>query len=106
MRSGSNLEQVLAAGKFAVTAELGPPKSADPQVIIDKAALLKGSADAVNITDNQTAIARMSSMAAARLVLDQGLEPIMQMTCRDRNRLAIQADILGAAALESGRAHV
>ena len=99
MMSGSNLEQVLAAGNFAVTAELGPPKSADPQVIADKAALLKGSADAVNITDNQTAIARMCSMAAARLVIDQGLEPIMQMTCRDRNRLAIQADILGAAAL-------
>ena len=99
MMSGSTLERVLAAGEFAVTAELGPPKSADAQVIIDKANLLKGHADAVNITDNQTAIARMSSMAAARLVIDRGLEPIMQMTCRDRNRLAMQADILGAAAL-------
>ena len=99
MRSGSTLEKVLKAGAFAVTAELGPPKGADAQVIIDKANILKGHADAVNITDNQTAIARMCSMAAARLVIDQGLEPIMQMTCRDRNRLAIQADILGAAAL-------
>jgi len=99
MRSGSTLEKVLAGGKFAVTAELGPPKGADPQVIIDKANILKGHADAVNITDNQTAIARMCSMAAAKLVIEQGLEPIMQMTCRDRNRLAIQADILGAAAL-------
>ncbi|MHB0866066.1 MAG: methylenetetrahydrofolate reductase [Thermoleophilia bacterium] len=99
MKSGSTLEQVLADGKFAVTAELGPPKGADPQVIIDKAGLLKGHADAVNITDNQTAIARMSSMAAAKLALEQGLEPIMQMTCRDRNRLGMQADILGAAAL-------
>ncbi|MBE0429756.1 MAG: methylenetetrahydrofolate reductase [Thermoleophilia bacterium] len=99
MKSGSKLEQVLSAGRFAVTAELGPPKGADPRVIIDKAKLLKGSADAVNITDNQTAIARMCSMAAAKLVVEQGLEPIMQMTCRDRNRLAIQADILGAAAL-------
>ncbi|MHB1391366.1 MAG: methylenetetrahydrofolate reductase [Thermoleophilia bacterium] len=99
MKSGSILEQVLTDGKFAVTAELGPPKGADPQVIIDKAGLLKGHADAVNITDNQTAIARMSSMAAAKLALEQGLEPIMQMTCRDRNRLGMQADILGAAAL-------
>ncbi|MHB1054253.1 MAG: methylenetetrahydrofolate reductase [Thermoleophilia bacterium] len=99
MKSGSTLEQVLADGKFAVTAELGPPKGADPQVIIDKAGLLTGHADAVNITDNQTAIARMSSMAAAKLALEQGLEPIMQMTCRDRNRLGMQADILGAAAL-------
>ncbi|MBE3074952.1 MAG: methylenetetrahydrofolate reductase [Actinobacteria bacterium] len=99
MKSGSRLEQVLADGKFAVTAELGPPKGADPQVIIDKAGLLKGHADAVNITDNQTAIARMCSMAAAKLTMEQGLEPIMQMTCRDRNRLGIQADILGAAAL-------
>jgi 5,10-methylenetetrahydrofolate reductase len=99
MRSGSTLERVLESGAFAVTAELGPPKGADAQVIIDKANILKGHADAVNITDNQTAIARMCSMAAAKLVIDQGLEPIMQMTCRDRNRLAIQADILGAAAL-------
>lgn len=99
MRSGSTLEKVLEAGAFAVTAELGPPKGADAQVIIDKANILKGHADAVNITDNQTAIARMCSMAAAKLVIEQGLEPIMQMTCRDRNRLAIQADILGAAAL-------
>jgi len=99
MKSGSTLEKVLEAGAFAVTAELGPPKGADPQVIIDKAGILKGHADAVNITDNQTAIARMSSMAAAKLVIEQGLEPIMQMTCRDRNRLAMQADILGAASL-------
>ncbi len=99
MKSGSTLERVLEAGAFAVTAELGPPKGADAQVIIDKAKILKGHADAVNITDNQTAIARMCSMAAAKLVIEQGMEPIMQMTCRDRNRLAIQADILGASAL-------
>lgn len=99
MKSGSNLEQTLSSGKFAVTAELGPPKGADPQVIVGKAGILKGHADAVNITDNQTAIARMCSMASAKLAMDAGLEPIMQMTCRDRNRLAMQADILGAAAL-------
>ncbi len=99
MKAGSNLEQVLESGVFTVTAELGPPKAADPKVIIDKAGILKDHVDAVNITDNQTAIARMSSAAAARLCIEQGLEPVMQMTCRDRNRLAIQSDILGAAAL-------
>jgi methylenetetrahydrofolate reductase (NADPH) len=98
-KSGSNLEKALKAGHFAVTAELGPPQSADPAVIREKASLLKGVADAVNITDNQTAIVRMSSIASAALVMQEGLEPIAQMTCRDRNRLAIQADLLGAHAL-------
>jgi 5,10-methylenetetrahydrofolate reductase len=82
-----------------VTAELGPPKTADPEVIRAKARLLRGWADAVNITDNQTAIVRMSSIAAGKLAFDEGLEPIIQMTCRDRNRLAMQADMLGAYAL-------
>ena len=95
-KSGSNLEKAFAAGQFVVTGELGPPKSADPDLIAKKASYLKGYVDAVNITDNQTAIVRVSSIATARLALDAGLEPIMQMTCRDRNRLAIQADILGA----------
>jgi len=95
-KSGSNLEKVIAAGGFAVTAELGPPKSVDTGLIEKKASLLKGWVDAVNITDNQTAIVRVSSIAVAKLVLDLGLEPIMQMTCRDRNRLAMQSDILGA----------
>jgi len=95
-KSGSNLEKILVAGEFSVTAELGPPKSADLDLIGKKAALLKNVVDAVNITDNQTAIVRVSSIATAKLVSDMGLEPIMQMTCRDRNRLAIQADILGA----------
>ncbi|MDX1612997.1 MAG: methylenetetrahydrofolate reductase [Candidatus Promineifilaceae bacterium] len=96
---GSNLERILRAGHFAVTAELGPPQSADPEVIREKAALLKGYCDAVNITDNQTAIVRMSSIGAGTLVVQAGLEPVIQMTCRDRNRLAIQADLLGAHAL-------
>ena len=99
MKSGSNLESVLDQGEFAVTAELGPPKSANAASVRKKADLLKGQVDAVNITDNQTAIVRMSSVAAARLALDHGVEPVMQMTCRDRNRLAIQSDILGAYAL-------
>jgi methylenetetrahydrofolate reductase (NADPH) len=96
---GSNLERVLATGQFAVTAELGPPKSPDGDVIRKKAGLLKGCADAVNITDNQTAIVRMSSIAAGLIASSEGLEPIIQMTCRDRNRLAMQADLLGAYAL-------
>ena len=96
---GSNLEKMLRAGHFVVTGELGPPQSADPEVIREKAALLKGLVDAVNITDNQTAIVRMSSIGAGTIVLQEGLEPIIQMTCRDRNRLAIQADLLGASAL-------
>lgn len=95
----SDLERVLAAGGFAVTAELGPPKHADPSVIREKARLLAGVCDAANITDNQSAVVRMSSVAAAKLSLDAGVEPIMQMTCRDRNRLAMQADVLGASAL-------
>ena len=98
-KSGSNLERVLAAGHFAVTGELGPPKSHNADVIRKKAGLLKGYVDAVNITDNQTAIVRMSSISAGAIVVQEGLEPIIQMTCRDRNRLAIQSDLLGAAAL-------
>jgi methylenetetrahydrofolate reductase (NADPH) len=97
--SGSNLERVLRAGHFAVTGELGPPQSADAEVIREKAKLLKGYVDAVNITDNQTAIVRMSSIGAGTIVVQEGLEPVIQMTCRDRNRLAIQADLLGAYAL-------
>lgn len=96
---GSNLERVLHAGHFAVTGELGPPQNADREVIAKKAALLRGYCDAVNITDNQTAIVRMSSIGAGALVVQEGLEPIIQMTCRDRNRLAIQSDLLGAYAL-------
>jgi methylenetetrahydrofolate reductase (NADPH) len=95
-KSGSNLEQVLTRGEFAVTAELGPPKSTDLDLIKKKAGILAGCVDAVNITDNQTAIVRVSSIAVGKLALDMGLEPIIQVTCRDRNRLAIQSDILGA----------
>ena len=98
-RAGSRLERILSAGEFAVTGELGPPQSADAQVIRDKARLLSGCCDAVNITDNQTAIVRMSSIGAGALVVQGGLGPIIQMTCRDRNRLAIQSELLGAYAL-------
>ena len=98
-KAGSNLEKILSEGKFAVTGECGPPKSADGSVIETRPRLLKGFVDAVNITDNQTAVVRVCSLASAFTVQQNGLEAIMQMTCRDRNRLAMQADILGAATL-------
>ncbi len=99
MKSGSNLERVLRAGEFAVTGELGPPKNGNPEVVREKARLLKGHVDAVNITDCQTAIVRMSSIAAGLITQNEGLEPVIQMTCRDRNRIGMQSDILGAQAL-------
>ncbi|TAK28648.1 MAG: methylenetetrahydrofolate reductase [Chloroflexota bacterium] len=99
MKSDSNLERVLSAGLFAVTGELGPPKNANAAAIKEKASILKGHVDAVNITDNQTAVVRMSSIAAGYLALQEGLEPVIQMTCRDRNRIMMQSDALGAAAL-------
>jgi methylenetetrahydrofolate reductase (NADPH) len=98
MKSGSNLEKILSGGQFAVTGELGPPKGTDVAVIERKAKLLKGNVDAINVTDNQTAIVRMSSIAVSALLKQMGLEPTMQMVCRDRNRIAMQSDILGAYA--------
>jgi methylenetetrahydrofolate reductase (NADPH) len=94
--SSSHLKKVLDGGSFAVTAECGPPRGADPDTIFKKGALLKGAVDAVNVTDNQTAIVRMSSIAACHHLLQQGIEPVMQMVTRDRNRIALQSDILGA----------
>jgi len=99
MKSGSNLERVLTEGTFAVTGELGPPRGADVAAVKEKSQYLKGMVDAVNITDNQTAVARMASMATSVLAMQEGLEPNFQMVCRDRNRIAMQADILGASAL-------
>lgn len=99
MKSKSNLERVLESGQFAVTGELGPPASANPDVIKTKAKHLKGNVDAVNVTDGQTAVVRMASWAAALLAKEEGLEPTVQMTCRDRNRIALQMDVLGIAAL-------
>ena len=99
MRAGSNLEKLFEKGEFVVTGELGPPKGNDVEEVKKKAEMLKGNVDAVNITDYQTAVVRMSSIAAAYLAQEAGIEPIMQMVCRDRNRIAIQSDILGASAL-------
>lgn len=98
MKSGSNLERILESGQFAVTAEIGPPTDANGNVVIEKARMLKGYADAFNITDCQTAVVRLSSIASAIFCLREGVEPVMQMVTRDRNRIAIQSDILGAAA--------
>src|SRR5512143_3746740 len=98
IKSGSRLEKVLEAGHFAFTGELGPPQGANVEAIRQKASYLKGITDAVNITDNQTAVVRMSSWGAALVAIQEGLEPNYQMVCRDRNRLAMQSDILGAYA--------
>ena len=99
MKSGSNLEKLLEKGEFVITGELGPPKGTDVEVVKKKAALLKGNVDAVNITDNQTAIVRMSSIVTSKILIDEGVEPTMQMVARDRNRLAMMSDLFGASAL-------
>ncbi len=99
MKSGSNLERILESGQFAFTGECGPPKGTSPKAIQKKGELLKPCCDAVNVTDNQTAIVRMSSIAGCVLLKELGVEPVLQMVVRDRNRLALQSDILGAAAL-------
>lgn len=102
MKAGTNLEKVLESGRFAVTAEAGPPRGAVPSVIQRKGELLKPFCDALNVTDNQTAIVRMSSLSGCILLKQLGADPVMQMVCRDRNRIAIQSDILGAVALGIG----
>jgi methylenetetrahydrofolate reductase (NADPH) len=95
----SRLKAVLEKGGFAVTAECGPPKGADPDTVLRKGQLLNGKVDAVNVTDNQTAIVRMSSLAACTLLKSAGMDPVLQVVVRDRNRIALQSDILGASAL-------
>ena len=95
----SNFQKVLEEGKFAITAEIGPPMSANADNVREKARELKGIVDAANVTDNQTAIVRMSSIAASLLSKEEGVECVVQMTMRDRNRIAMQSDLLGAWAL-------
>jgi len=99
LRVGSRLEWVLGSGAFAVTAEIAPPASADPEEIRKVAALFRGTTDACNVTDCQRALVKMSSLAASAIAMQEGVEPIMQLVLRDRNRIALQADLLGAAAL-------
>jgi methylenetetrahydrofolate reductase (NADPH) len=86
-------------GKFVVTCEVGPPKGIEIEKILDEFGPLRGRIDAFNVTDLQSSVMRVGSMAACRLLKERGLEPIMQMTCRDRNRLALQSDVLSAAVL-------
>jgi 5,10-methylenetetrahydrofolate reductase len=99
MKAGTNLEKVLESGSFAVTAEVGPPKGTSSALIRRKGEQLRYHCDAINITDNQTAIVRMSSVAGCAILKSLGIDAVMQMVCRDRNRIAIQSDILGAVAL-------
>ncbi len=96
MKTESNLEKVFNAGHFAVTGELGPPKSANLETTLHHAEEMRNHVDAYNITDNQTAIVRTSSIGVAAHLIQRGLDPVVQMTCRDRNRICLQADLLGA----------
>jgi len=102
MKAGTNLEKVLESGQFAVTAEVGPPKGSSPAVIRRRGEPVRNSVDAVNVTDNQTAVVRMSSVAGCAILKTIGVDPVMQIVCRDRNRIAIQSDVLGAIALGIG----
>ncbi len=96
-KTPSKLEKILRAGHFAVTSECGPPRGSDPNAIVEKAELIKDYVDAINITDNQTSVCRMCSLAACIRLKTLGVEPVLQMVTRDRNRIALQSDILGAA---------
>ena len=98
-KSAGRLERVLRAGEFAITAEMGPPDSVDPADVLAHAGCLKGLADAVNVLDGAGARAHLSPLATAAILAREGIEPVLQFTMRDRNRLALQADVLGAAAL-------
>jgi len=102
MKAETNLEKILESGNFAVTAEAGPPKGTGAEVVQRKGELLRHCCDAINVTDNQTAIVRFSSLAGCLLLKQQGADPVMQIVVRDRNRLAIQSDVLGAIALGIG----
>jgi methylenetetrahydrofolate reductase (NADPH) len=99
LKAESRLKEVLNKGHFAVTAECGPPKGADPEAIRRKGRILKGAVDSVNVTDNQTGVVRLCSLAACTILREEGLDPVLQMVTRDRNRIALQSDILGASAL-------
>ncbi len=99
-KTPSKLEKILASGQMAVTSECGPPRGSDPEVIIRKAEMIKNHVDAINVTDNQTSMTRLCSLAACIRLKLMGLEPVVQMVTRDRNRIALQSDILGAASFD------
>ncbi|MDO9289726.1 MAG: methylenetetrahydrofolate reductase [Thermodesulfovibrionales bacterium] len=94
-----SFKDILNSGKFTVTAEVGPPKGTDIKEMIHHMEFLKGKLDAVNVTDNQSAVMRICSLAVCKIAMEHGLEPILQMTCRDRNRIGLQSDLLGASIL-------
>ena len=96
----SRLEKILASGQLAVTSECGPPRGSDPEAITKKAEMIKDHVDAINITDNQTSVTRLCSLASCIHLKLMGLEPTLQMVVRDRNRIALQSDILGAASFD------
>jgi len=99
-KTPSKLEKILAAGHLAVTSECGPPRGSDMTHVVEKGELIKDHVDAINITDNQTSVTRLCSLAACIRLKLMGLEPALQMVTRDRNRIALQSDILGAAAFD------
>jgi len=99
-KTPSRLEKILTEGQLAVTSECGPPRGSDGEVITKKAEMIKDYVDAINITDNQTSVTRLCSLAACIRLKLMGLEPILQMVTRDRNRIALQSDILGAASFD------
>ena len=100
VKTPSKLEKILAQGHLAVTSECGPPRGSDAEEIKKKAELIRNHVDAINITDNQTSVTRLCSLAACIHLKGIGVEPVLQMVVRDRNRIAIQSDILGAASFD------
>lgn len=99
-KTPSRLERILESGALAVTSECGPPRGSDPEAITRKAEMIRDYVDAINITDNQTSVTRLCSLAACIHLKQMGLDPVLQMVVRDRNRIAIQSDILGAASFD------
>ena len=93
------LKEKINNKKFIITSEIGPPKGTDVKTILEEARLLKGRVDAVNVTDSQSAVMKLGSLAVSRLLKEEGVEPVYQLTCRDRNRIALQSDALSAAVL-------
>ena len=100
LKTSSKLEKILSQGHLAVTSECGPPRGSSPEAVTEKGALIKDYVDCVNITDNQTSMTRMCSLAACIHLKLMGIEPVLQMVTRDRNRIALQSDILGAASFD------
>ena len=100
VKTPSKLEKMLATGHLAVTSECGPPRGSNPEVIINKAEMIRNYVDAINITDNQTSVTRLCSLAACIRLKLLGVEAVLQMVTRDRNRIALQSDILGAASFD------